>query len=169
LSSYDELLVERYKGKGLLIDSNLLLLHLIGSYDIRLVINGNVTKLSQYLEEDFNILQRLIRLFSKTVTTPHVLAEVTNLASDLPESTRVSCLSRFVPVFDSFDELGVDSLELAGRPEFCYLGLTDTALANLSMDYLVVTSDARLIGRMNSMGREALNFNHLRISHLLRV
>lgn len=168
MSSYDEVLVERYMGKGLLVDSNLLLLHLIGCYDLGLIINGNLTKLSQYSEEDFNILQRLINLFPKTVTTPHVLAEVTNLASDLPESTRVSCLGKFVPIFSNFDELEVDSFELAGRQEFCYLGLTDTALAKLSTDYLIVTSDARLIGRMNLMGLEGLNFNHLR-SHLLRA
>jgi hypothetical protein len=166
LSSYDELLVERYINKGLLIDSNLLLLHLIGSYDIRLVRTGGVSKLSQYSEEDFGILQRLMKAFAKTVTTPHVLTEVTNLATDLPALTRESCLCEFIGVFGEFDELKLDSLEMAQRQEFRYLGLTDTALAKLSTEFLVLTSDARLVGRLNNMGLEALNFNHLRL-HLL--
>ncbi len=168
MSSYDALLVERYKSKGLLVDSNLLLLHVIGSHDIALVGNGRFNKLSQYTVVDFRILQRLLAQFAKAFTTAHVLTEVSNLINDFPESTKISCLGGFIALFETFNELSCASVEVTQRPEFCYLGLTDTALAHLSKDYLIVTSDARFVGIMNQHGLEALNFNHLR-EYLLRA
>jgi hypothetical protein len=60
------------------------------------------------------------------------------------------------------DELTVPSMDAAQRPEFHFLGLTDSALALVSRQYLIVTDDARLVMKMNESGLEALNFNHLR-------
>ena len=58
MSSYTELLLEKYKTKGLLIDANLLLLYLIGSYDLRLVGDGKYNKLSKYTVKDYHLLLR---------------------------------------------------------------------------------------------------------------
>jgi hypothetical protein len=37
----------------------------------------------------------------------------------------------------------------------------------VSDQYLIVTDDARLVKKLNESGLEALNFNHLRLDHLL--
>lgn len=167
MSSYVELLLQKYRSKGILIDANLLLLYLVGFHDKRLVGDGKYNKLSKYSAEDFNLLVRLKAVFANCVTTAHVLTEVSNLANDLPESTKAECLSEFVQVFDDTEELELASFEVAKRSEFCYLGLTDCALAEVSNRFLVVTDDARLVAKLGESGLEALNFNHLR-THLLQ-
>jgi hypothetical protein len=57
-------------------------------------------------------------------------------------------------------------MDAAQRPDFHFLGLTDSALAIVSDQYLIVTDDARLVQKMTESGLEALNFSHLR-RHLL--
>jgi hypothetical protein len=166
MSTYEEILIDKYKTKGILIDANLALLYLVGSFDLRLVGDGKFNKLSNYKTEDYHLLHRLKRVFKKAVTTPHVLTEVSNLTNDLPEKTKAECLKKFYETFIEIDELTVPSMEAAQRPEFHFLGLTDSALALVSDRYLIVTDDARLVKKMNESGLEALNFNHLR-RHLL--
>jgi len=162
MSTYAEALIERYKSKGVLIDANLALLYLVGSYDMRLIGDGKYNKLSNYSTDDYRLLIRLKKEFKKAVTTPHVLTEVSNLANDLPEWTKAECLRKFYETFVEIDELTIPSLDAAQRHEFPFLGLTDSGLAIVSDQYLIVTDDARLVKKMNESGLEALNFNHLR-------
>jgi hypothetical protein len=166
MSSHQELLVERYKTKGILIDANLALLYLVGGYDLRLVGDGKYKKLSKYNEEDYCLLLRLKNVFKKAVTTPHVLTEVSNLTSDLPEKTKSACLKKFYETFVKIDELNIPSMDVAQRADFHFLGLTDSALAFVSRRFLIVTDDARLVQKMSESGLEALNLSHLR-GHLL--
>jgi hypothetical protein len=162
MSTYAEALIERYKSKGVLIDANLALLYLVGSYDLRLIGDGKYNKLSNYSTDDYRLLIRLKKEFKKAVTTPHVLTEVSNLTNDLPEWTKAECLRKFYETFVEIDELTIPSLDAAQRHEFPFLGLTDSGLAIVSDQYLIVTDDARLVKKMNESGLEALNFNHLR-------
>ena len=166
MSSHQELLIDRYKPKGILIDANLALLYLVGSYDPRLIGDGKYNKLSKYNIDDYDLLLRLKKVFKKAVTTPHVLTEVSNLTNDLPEKTKSACLKKFYETFVEIDELIIPSMEAAQRPEFHFLGLTDSALALVSKKFLIVTDDARLVQKMSEYGLEALNFSHLR-GHLL--
>jgi hypothetical protein len=167
MSSYLELLIDRFKARGILIDANLALLYLVGGYDLRLIGDGRFNKLAKYVVEDFHVLCRLKQLFSKAVTTPHVLTEVSNLTSDLPEQTKAACFKKFYETFVEIEELPSQSMEAAQRREFPFLGLTDSALAIVSDQYLIVTDDARLVKKLNESGLEALNFNHLRLDYLL--
>jgi hypothetical protein len=162
MSTYEEILIDRYKAKGILIDANLALLYLVGSFDLRLVGDGKFNKLSNYATDDYRLLLRLKYKFKKAVTTPHVLTEVSNLINDLPEKTKAECLKKFHETFVEIDELTIPSMDAAQIPEFHFLGLTDSALAIVSNQYLVVTDDARLVKKINESGLEALNFNHLR-------
>jgi hypothetical protein len=166
MSSYVEVLIDRYIAKGILIDANLALLYLVGCHDKRLIGDGKYNKLSKYVVDDYELLVRLKRVFKKAVTTPHVLTEVSNLTNDLPEQTKSECLKKFYETFVGIEELTIPSLKAAQRPEFHFLGLTDSALALVSDQYLIVTDDARLVKKLNDSNLEALNFNHLRLGYL---
>ena len=163
MSTYEELLIDKYKSKGVLFDANLALLYLVGSHDLRLVGDGKFNKLSSYTADDYRLLLRLKSKFKKAITTPHVLTEVSNLINDLPEKTKAECWKKFHITFVEIDELSIPSMDAAQRPEFHFLGLTDSALAIISDQYLVITDDARLVKKMNESRLEALNFNHLRL------
>ncbi len=140
---------------------------MVGSYNLRLIGDGKYNKLSKYVIEDYHLLVRLKCVFKKAVTTPHVLTEVSNLANDFPEQTKSECLKKFYETFAEIDELAISSMDAAQRPEFHFLGLTDSALAIVADRYLIVTDDARLVKKLNESRLEALNFNHLRLGYLL--
>ena len=75
MNTYEEILIDKYKAKGILIDANLALLYLVGNFDLRLVGDGKFNKLSNYKTDDYRLLLRLKNRFKKAVTTPHVLTE----------------------------------------------------------------------------------------------
>lgn len=80
----------------------------------------------------------------KLVATPHLFTEVCNLASALPETTRLGFfgyLARFIP---KCQEEIMRSVELAQSQTFRLFGIADAALALLATEYLVITEDGRL-------------------------
>jgi hypothetical protein len=162
MSSYAETLVERFRPNGLLVDTNLLLLYAIGRYHEAILERRSFGRVDAYTKEDFELLGRLMSIFGKLVTTPHVLTEVSNFVGQLPQQQKQECLQKFSQAFANFIELAFDSIELSTEDHFTYLGLTDTALARVANEYLILTDDARLIGHMANLGLDALNFNHIR-------
>lgn len=162
MTTYAEGLIHRFRSKGALVDSNLLLLLLIGKYDLALLKEGRFKRVAKYTIEDFGLLVLLLRQFKESVTTPHILTEVSNLAGQLAEQDRSECFKKFVALFQSFTELNRSSLSSAKRAEFPYLGLTDCVMADCASEYLVITDDLRFCSRLEHAGIDALNFNHIR-------
>lgn len=162
MSTYAEELLKRFRQKGALVDTNLLLLLLIGSYSRSLISESQFKRVAKYTLEDFVALVMLLSQFRKTVTTPHILTEVSNLAGQLPENHKSGCLKCFVETFRSFTELSAGSLSAAERQEFPYLGLTDCVIADAATEYLVITDDLRFCSSLAKAGLDALNFNHVR-------
>lgn len=162
MNSYTDLLIERFAGRGLLIDTNLLLLYVVGQFDQNILLKGSFDRLAAYSLEDYQLLSGLISLFATCVTTPHVLTEVSNWIGYLSNDQEIECLAGFPKSLTSFTELKTDSFELSEEPHFRFIGLTDTALASFANDYLIVTDDARFVFHLNKLEREALNINHLR-------
>lgn len=72
-------LIAKHKGKGVLIDVNLLVLWLIGSVSRKYV--GNHKRTDGFTLEDFERLLNLVDHFGPpVVVTPHVLSQVSDLA-----------------------------------------------------------------------------------------
>lgn len=168
MSSYAEVLIDRFSPKGLLIDTNLLLLYVVGQFDDGIIRRGSFNRLAAYSFEDYSLLLGLMSLFGKYVTTGHVLSEVSNWIGQLPRTREIECLGRFADILTAFTELQVESFETALHPRFAYLGLTDTAISRFASDYLVLTDDARFAGHLHEMGLDALNINHIRQEIWLR-
>jgi hypothetical protein len=66
-------LIEKHRSKGILVDSNLLVLLLVGSVNKRRILEFKRTQ--DFTIEDFETLSRLIAWFERLVTTPHVLIQ----------------------------------------------------------------------------------------------
>lgn len=69
-------LIRKYRDNGILLDTNVLLLYLVGSIDPQNV--GRFKRTAKYDENDFRILSNLVNLFKTNVTTPHILTEASN-------------------------------------------------------------------------------------------
>jgi len=74
-------LIEKHRSKGVLLDTNLLVLFLVGQIDRRQISVFKRTR--NFSVEDFHLLGRLVGTFGTLITTPHVLAQVSDL-TDLP-------------------------------------------------------------------------------------
>ncbi len=156
----EEKLLQKYRGKKILVDSNLLLLLLIGSYDPSLI--SRFKRVDQYSIADFELLRKFIQSFSTVVTTPHVLTEVSNLANSLGSPVKREWFSHFRNALHLFDEQQFVSHELTSKDEFLAFGLTDTALFSLCGEALLVTEDYRLSGYLRSKNLPVINFSDIR-------
>ena len=156
--SYAEFLIEKYRSKGLLLDSNLLLLYLIGAVDPALVGDGRYNKLSDFTRTQIVILKRLTFLFRHLVTTAHVLTEVSNLIGTMHDAGKLRVFSSFADTLEVVREQDVSSYRAARRTEFYYLGLTDSILAELAGEFLVVSNDARMVDVLRQSGFETLKW-----------
>ena len=158
---YIKQLIRRYNQKGLVIDTNILLLLFIGSYDPSQI--GNFKRTKQFTIEDYNLLVLLLRPFKKLITTPNILTEVANLSGQLGEPVRSSYFYTFAERIKLLDEEYIESREIAAQAEFVKMGLTDVGILALSKgQYLVLTEDFRLSQLLGSRGVDVINFNHIR-------
>jgi len=149
--------IARYRDKGIVVDTNLLLLYLVGQYDPLQIKKCNRT--DAYSIEDFDLLRGLLAAFSVIVTTPNILTEVCNLSKKLPPAY-FGELRKQVRILE---EKYFPARHACDRTYFDRFGLTDTIIAELSRNqYLVLTADVELWGLLLSLGIDAINFNHLR-------
>jgi hypothetical protein len=162
----EELLFKRFIGKSILLDANLLLTVLIGAFDRRLLLKFK--RVSSYSTDDYELLVRFLGAFTVLVTTPHILTEVSNLATSLPEHIRRDWLRSFGAFLTSENQKpGIrehwsSGQQLASIPEFVAFGITDAGLKQLASEALLLTEDRRLAGVLNQQGIPTLNFGDLR-------
>jgi hypothetical protein len=158
----EEQLFSRFKGKTVLLDSNLLLVLLCGSLGMQVF--KRFKRVSGYTLGDYELLVRLVEKFSVLLTTPHILTEVSNLANSLPSWYKADWCRVFASLIaGSGDgvhmlERWTPAVELAGMPQFLEYGITDSAVAKLCTEALVVTEDYRLSGALRSQNVPVLNF-----------
>jgi hypothetical protein len=154
-------LISRYYSTGILLDTNLLLLYLIGQFEPDRIERFKRTEKFSY--EDFQILLRLISPFKIIRTLPHVLAEVNSLSGQLHSNVLASFREHFKAQIEVFQEASPTSINASRRPEFHYLGLTDAAIILESLGkWLVLTDDLPLYIALNRAGVDVLNFTAIR-------
>ena len=160
-ASLDEL-IARYRDRGILIDTNLMLLWLVGSFDIGKI--SRYKRTSAFTPEDFQALHRLAARFSNIVVTPNIWTEVSNLVGESGRKVfPYEFFAHFVRTFKDIGERYLPSNVAASEKCFAPLGLTDTVIvASCSGKYLVLTDDLNLYIELVSRGFDAVNFNHLR-------
>jgi rRNA-processing protein FCF1 len=155
-------LMEIYRHKGILIDTNILLLWFVGSVNRQRISKFNRTQ--QFTAEDYDILLRLLGYFSpKIMTTPNILTEVNSLANQLGEPERSQCFENLAEAAVNLNEHYLESSIIVKISSFNRFGLTDCSILELASDrYLVLTDDFKLTSHLQSVGINVINFNHLR-------
>lgn len=141
--------------KSLLIDTNLLVLSIVGTFSPDLVSRHKRTR--QYSVEDFDLLLGIAARARSLITTPNILTEASNLLDDDGRLQR--CLALLV---GKAQETFVDSRTACAQPEFPRLGLADAAVLEASTGHSVLTDDLGLYLALQNRGIESWNFHHLR-------
>jgi len=125
--------------EGLLVDTNILILFLIGSYDPTFIEKCEVLNNSdkRYSIDDFELLKKIFTFFKKLVITPQIIAELSNVSitrGGIYGEKLISYLQTVIKFLKSAEERhqksdclwGMD-LEILGK-----YGFTDITMFKLS-------------------------------------
>lgn len=158
--------IDRHLRNGVLVDTNLLLVYLVGYYDYatgyQTVNRSRYTK-GTYDPGDFDILNAMLERFRKRITTPHILAEVSNLVNQLPTGADTFCIELLKNIIPALQERTIPAEELAKENAFVAFGVADTSIIKAAQDpCLVLTDDFKLSGYMASNGMDVLNFHEIK-------
>ena len=149
-------LIQKYKKKGLLIDTNIVLLYLVGSVDIFLI--RNFKRTANFDENDFEKVSKFVEYFDIKITTPHILTEVSNLIDNRQDLQLV--LKIYI---EKAEEIFLESSMLSKDQSFLTFGLADTAVINTAKDsYLILTDDRPLYGFLINSQIDTVNLDQLR-------
>ncbi len=150
-------LIRKYKNKGVLIDTNILLLYLVGSLDLNLI--REFKRTSHFTEDDFNLISNFIKYFDLKITTPHVLTEVSDFIDNRQHLQSV--LKIYV---GNTREIFINSMELSKKDTFLTFGLADTSITYTAKDkHLIFTDDNPLYGFLINSKIDAVNSDQIRM------
>ncbi len=156
----DQLII-KHRNTGIVVDANLLVLHVVGRAGRDLITRCKRTEV--FTPEDFDLLQLVLKEFRSIITTPHILTEVSNLTESIKGDLRRTLLDTFVLELNTFHEQFRAAEVLTGHPGFRLLGLSDTGIADLAQrSHLVITVDFLLYAHLVEREFDVINFNHLR-------
>lgn len=122
-------------------------------------------RLAAYRPNDFDLLLRFAERFERMLLSPNVLTETSNLAvsSGMNEDATRRMRGGLAAMIAEADETYIPSATAVRRPEYAWLGLTDSALLTLcSQGHTLLTSDTRLQAEALKAGFDAINFERLR-------
>jgi hypothetical protein len=155
-------LIKKHRGRGVLLDANLLIVLLVGTVNRFRIAKFNRT--SQYSPEDFDLLVQLVYkgFGGNIIVTPHVLSQASDLAA-LPGEEFLASRSVFQALVIKSQEIYDLSKDLVANPVFTMLGLADAAVAAVcSRGTLIMTDDRALHGALEKRGSDSLYFPDLR-------
>lgn len=148
--------------RNVLVDSNLLVLRVVGRVDrIRI---ASFKRTSKYTPLDFRFLEKLLSEFADLYAPSHGFAEVSNLI-DLEGEQRNVARKLLREDIARWIEPAVPSRTACEHELYVSLGLTDAAIAVIARDHncFVLTDDLPLYVRLGGLGIAVANYTHLRL------
>lgn len=143
----------------LVLDTNLLVLLIVGSADIKKV-GGK--RLQQFSEKHFGILAGIANQHRFHVSTPNILTEASNLIGEGQRQLAPGAARLLAEYISRLDEIYEPSSKLVRGPLYEKHGLADASLAALAVQgERVLTVDGPLYGMMVGYGIRVENFTHL--------
>src|SRR5262249_45191668 len=136
-------LVQKHRGRGVFLDTNLLVLLLVGRVNVRRI--SNFKRAQDFTIEDFQALSGLVNWFGPPlVATPHVLSQASDL-TDLSGAELAAIRGLFRATVQSIDEKYNAAKELVDHPLFSRFGLGDASVAAVCQrNIAVLTTDVQL-------------------------
>jgi predicted nucleic acid-binding protein len=157
--------IGKHRARGILLDTNVLLLFIFAAFQPTYI---GQKRLAKYDATSGKLLVNYVTEFSRILTTPHVLAETSNLAAQIVDGRlRDELFNQLHLLFclsspHSFEQCSIKGEEI-DRRLFNRIGLTDSCLAALvQKKELLLTDDLSLYSAAVSTGGSAINFTHMR-------
>lgn len=157
---YVNRLIGQYRSRGALIDTNLMVLLIVGYYNVQRI--SRFKRTVSYTISDFNLVSELAARFERRLTSPNILTEVDNLCRQLPISEHAGIAESARVIVGRLVEVYQQSLDVVARDDYRTFGITDAVTIAIALNHLVLTDDLRLASFLSAQGRDVININHLR-------
>lgn len=126
----------------IIIDTNALVLLIIGCIDTKLITNHKRTSI--YDEEDFNELITVIGDINQLIVLPNIWTEVDNLLNNF-SSYKYLYIQKLIKTINESTEKYLESNLVTNENSFYDLGLTDSLILKYAKNCrLLITSDSKL-------------------------
>lgn len=146
--------------RRILIDTNLLLLLLVGDYKRDFIEKHRRT--NKYDEEDYDLLLMALDR-AEIFTTQSVITEASNLLWYAGAPHDEAIRQRLIFFVNKAKEIPMLSADLIQHAQFMKLGLTDSGILEVAQKSIsILTVDLDLHIAAGSLGLDSTNFNHFR-------
>lgn len=145
--------------RPVLIDTQLLVLLVVGLTGASLIERHKRTIDRKYTRTDFHLLLDLLGHAPRFVFCPHVATETSNLAGQHGEPERSAIMATLKALLNNAEDLRISCADAMGQPDYPALGLADAAqLALCTEDTVLLTDDEPLHRAAVRHGIAALRF-----------
>lgn len=161
---YLEGVIVKYSNKGIILDTNLLILFVVGNFNLNLIETFGRTKSRGYLKEDFIFLINLLRKFKHIYLTPHILTELSNMTFEkINKKNFTEYLSSVVNSIKDKKEYYI-SKDILATTACLKFGFADSSIFELAKkeNLPVLTDDYKLSGFLAKNKIDCININHLK-------
>lgn len=148
--------------KGLIVDTNLLLVYLVGCYDADYL--ARFSRTSGYTEKDFKKLDSFINSFQFIYVTPQILTELLYFSKEIPEVKFNKYIEVLTDKLSTFKEGYIDKkIIFKEKNNLIRFGFTDCSIIEAAKRYscTVLTTDFPLSGSMKANNLKAINWVEL--------
>lgn len=144
--------------RGVVLDTNLLLLLWVGRWNPDAISQHKRTL--KFDKDDYRRLEVFLSRFRTVVVTPSILTEASNLIRQFKSQRELT--TTLVEQIPLLDERHLPSVGVVQLEAFVPLGLTDAGIVSLAKEqWLVLTDEFELFGRLSSEELPVVNFNYL--------
>jgi len=151
---------------SVLLDTNLLLLLIVGLYDKDLIEKHKRTNI--FTKDDFELLIKCIAECQVIWVTAHCLAEVSNLLKQSNRNKDNQLVSYLAEVTSKFRESHIKKEIIYKKDCFSRLGVADSGITVKAKRVdCVFTVDFDLYNEISKLGYKVINFNHLRMEKMI--
>ena len=146
---------------SLVLDTNMLIVFIIGSIDPNLL--GKAKRVKEYNYDDYELIFTYVNFFSDVVLLPNIVSETSNILCQMNGERRNICLSRLANFVCSSNETYIESSFVVNQKEYIELGATDTSiLCALDSNTYLLTADLSLYLAALCRKQNAQQFQDLR-------
>lgn len=126
---------------SLILDTNLLLLFIVGRVDGGAHISKS-KRLKKFSLKDFEKVELAVMSANKVSITPYIATEISNLM-DMSGVLHTMMMEEAARIIQLFEHIEVD-LSRDTNGQFISFGITDNSLINLVKNHVIMTDDHRL-------------------------
>ncbi|MES2226141.1 MAG: hypothetical protein V4480_05045 [Patescibacteria group bacterium] len=169
----------KYRPTGLIIDTNVLLLFLVGKYKPEYIKECGLLHNSDksYSLEDFRLLENIVSHFRKIIVTPQVIAEISKHSADIRKGIGDEKFSHYLKSLIKFFGIAEERYQEA----FCLWGMEIHILANFGFtdmtllelakrDQLpILTDDRRFYAHTYNEKVAVIKFEYIKNYHLQKI